>query len=319
MSKFGAFGFRHEIAKRWTLIDWIKSSKVSGKIDLVSGDLLISKLILSNEPGLVGRLGGTEARFLGEYLKISRNRMLPKKLLENKAKWLRRSREINSNAGFFFSSFKEIHKFYEMYDSALRETDILGAWGTAFAWVESKYIDGKILVPVGTTSPWLEPYPDSKSSIAWSYALQGKKVLVISPFVDTIKFQFSRINQVFPFSYPDFHLQLIKAPQTIGFPGKTVPTWEDNLNLLKIQMEKTDFDVALVSAGSYSYPIAHFAKQMGKVGIHTGGGLQLFFGILGKRWENDHYYTKYSNDNWTRPSIMETPSTFKSVENGCYW
>jgi hypothetical protein len=142
---------------------------------------------------------------------------------------------------------------------------------------------------------------------------------VVSPFVDTIKIQFSRIKKVFSTSYPNFDLQLIKAPQTIGFPSDSVPTWENNLDSIKNRMEKNTFDIALVSAGSYSYPIAHFAKQMGKVGIHAGGGLQLFFGILGKRWDEDVFYTKYANEYWTRPSTLETPESFKSVEDGCYW
>jgi hypothetical protein len=301
------------------LIDWLKSVQVANKIDPASADLEISKLILSGEPGLIGRLGGTEARFLGEYLKIVNNRVIPKKLLEHRPTWIKRSKEINSNAGYYFSSTSEISKFYELYDLALRETDILGAWGTAFAWVESKYIGDKLLVPIGSTSPWVIPYSSSKSPLAWSYALQGKKVLVISPFVDTIKIQFSRINKVFSASYPNFDLQLIKAPQTIGFPSNSIPTWENNLNSIKTLMEKSTFDIALVSAGSYSYPVAHFAKQMGKVGIHAGGGLQLFFGILGKRWDNDVYYTKFTNEYWTRPSTSETPKSFKSVEDGCYW
>jgi hypothetical protein len=114
-------------------------------------------------------------------------------------------------------------------------------------------------------------------------------------------------------------LQLIEAPQTIGLPGDSIPSWENKLTMLKSRMVKIDFDVALVSAGSYSYPLAHFAKQMGKVGIHAGGGLQLFFGIIGKRWDSDVYYTKYLNQYWTRPSIKETPEGYKGVENGCYW
>lgn len=62
IEKFAPFGLKHEIAKRWTLIDWFKSSQVSNKIDLFSADVEISNLILSEKPGLVGRIGGTEAR-----------------------------------------------------------------------------------------------------------------------------------------------------------------------------------------------------------------------------------------------------------------
>ncbi len=89
-------------------------------------------------------------------------------------------------------------------------------------------------------------------------------------------------------------------------------------------MSKVEFDIALISAGAYSYPLALHAKKMGKIGIHTGGGLQLFFGILGKRWEpkypeTTNYLSNYINGYWVRPSAEETPENSKMIENGCYW
>ena len=91
------------------------------------------------------------------------------------------------------------------------------------------------------------------------------------------------------------------------------------MNEIKIKMDQIDFDVALVSAGSYSYPLAHHAKKLGKIGIHAGGGLQLFFGIMGKRWEKSSEVIQLFNDFWTRPSSKETPDSALLVENGCYW
>jgi hypothetical protein len=85
------------------------------------------------------------------------------------------------------------------------------------------------------------------------------------------------------------------------------------------KMEEIDFDIALVSAGAYSYPLALKAKELGKIGIHSGGGLQLFFGIMGGRWENDSNVLSKQNEYWIRPSENETPENAKGVEGGCYW
>ena len=149
-------------------------------------------------------------------------------------------------------------------------------------------------------------------------------MLVISPFEESIIKQHKIIENVFPsYDYPNFILKTIKAPQTIGFSSNSKPDWFENLNQIKKLMRKVDFDVTLIAAGAYSLPLAHYAKELGKIGIHAGGGLQLFFGIIGKRWESGwgdgNYLEKITNEYWTRPSKEETPINAFNVENGCYW
>ena len=80
-----------------------------------------------------------------------------------------------------------------------------------------------------------------------------------------------------------------------------------------------DFDIALVGAGAYSLPLVNAIKNMGKKAIQTGGGTQLYFGIMGNRWEKSPYVKKYVNENWTRPSHFETPENAENVEGACYW
>ena len=325
MKNFGEFGLKHEIAKRWTPIDWLKSTHVEKRIHLDIADLEISKLIQIGEPALVGRLGGTEARFLGEFAKIHKHNVIQSILFKVKPNWIKRSKEINTNAGFYFENLEQVSEFYDLYDKALLDTDVLGAWGTAFAWIESRYLGNiKTLIPVPMTAPWVEPYSAKNSKIAWSNSLEGKKVLVISPFVESIAKQHKIISDVFPdYDYPNFTLRTIKAPQTIGFNSTTKPSWFDNLNQIKKLMTNIEFDVALIAAGAYSYPLAHHAKEMGKIGIHAGGGLQIFFGIIGKRWESNwgegNYLQKFFNRFWTRPTLDETPTNANKVEGGCYW
>jgi hypothetical protein len=325
IKKIFPFGIKHEFAKRWTPWDWYKSTRISQKIAPELADQVIYDLVVLGEPALVGRLGGTEARFLGEYFKISKFKELNKLFFKLKPNWIRRSREINTNAGFYFKDNSQVSKFYEIYHEALLNTDVLGAWGTAFAWIESRYSQSiKSFIPVPMTAPWVDAYQPLARDIPWSNSLNGKRVLVISPFTESIVKQHQIINKVFPkIDYPVFALTTIKAPQTIGFDSNTKPDWFENLETLKALMSKEDFDVALVAAGAYSYPLAHHAKLMGKIGIHAGGGLQLFFGVIGKRWEADwgkgNYLENYHNHYWTRPSKTETPANYIGVEDGCYW
>lgn len=316
------FGVRHEIAKRWPFWDWMMSIPVALRINPLIADSAIYNLISEDKPGLVGRLGGTEARFLGEYKKISTMpNVLKNVLYEAKPNWKKRAKEINVNAGFYFENIVDVEKFFNIYSAALTETDILGAWGTAFSSIENNFIGGiSQIIPVGMTAPWIHPYSEEFSQAPWSKALINKRVLVVSPFSNSIKKQFSRIDKVFPSSsLHAFELEVIRSPMTINTNPPFSKSWFTNLEEVKLQMSITNYDVALISAGSYSYPLAHYAKLMGKIGIHAGGGLQLFFGIMGKRWDNSKFLNGILNSYWVRPSPEETPKSAHLVEGGCYW
>lgn len=321
--RFAPFGIRHEVAKRYPIHDWMRSKKIERAIDRKKADQSIAELIISGKPGLVGRLGGTEARFLGEFLKLNKFARIgisPRIASKFFPRWKKRSSDIHLLSGFYFDSWSEVKEFSEVYLDALAKTDILGAWGVAFTWVEAKMYRAKNtkLIPVGFTAPSIEAY--SEGSNPWSKALSGKKVLVISGFSETIASQHKRINSVFnEGEYPNFSLVTIKAPLVSGIRDESGKTWFELLNQMQVEIEKADFDVALIAAGAFSYPLAAFVKSQGKVGIHCGGGLQLFFGIMGNRWNNSPEVLRHVNEFWVRPSAKERPSTAGAIENACYW
>ena len=320
-NKFMPYGLKHEVAKRWPVHDWLKSIKVTQYINSELAEQYIYELISAGKPALVGRLGGTEARFLGEFHKISSVPLVSNFIFKLKPNWIKRSREINTNAGFYFKNLDEARLFFDLYCEALCNTDILGAWGTAFSHIEGNFLD-KVprFIPIGWTAPWVEPYLNFSNYTPWVKSLEGKKVLVISPFAETIQKQFKRIGSVFPgFQFHNFELITLKPPVTLSNMYPDGRSWFELLEQTKSRMDNLDYQIALVSAGSYSYPLANHAKNMGRIGIHSGGGLQLFFGIMGKRWEQSEGYLKFVNRYWTRPSLLETPKSAFLVEGGCYW
>ena len=58
---------------------------------------------------------------------------------------------------------------------------------------------------------------------------------------------------------------------------------------------------------------------MDKSVIYIGGALQLFFGVIGKRWFTNKGIMKLVNDEWIRPLQEDKPGNFVRVEKGCYW
>jgi hypothetical protein len=53
--------------------------------------------------------------------------------------------------------------------------------------------------------------------------------------------------------------------------------------------------------------------------MYIGGALQLFFGVIGKRWFTNKEILALVNDHWIRPDASNQPPHYQKVEKGCYW
>jgi hypothetical protein len=164
----------------------------------------------------------------------------------------------------------------------------------------------------------LEPY---RHADPWSEALFKKRILVVHPFEDSIKKQHAKRHLLFSDSrvLPDFELITLKAVQSIA--GNTVPfaDWFQALDWMRNEIEKIDFDIAIIGAGAYGFPLAAHVKRLGKKSIHLGGASQLLFGIKGNRWDKDPTTSRFYNEHWVSPSASETPQNSHAVEKACYW
>jgi hypothetical protein len=60
---------------------------------------------------------------------------------------------------------------------------------------------------------------------------------------------------------------------------------------------------------------------MDKSSIQVSGVLQMYFGILGKRWlqERKEVVNLFMNEYWTKPQETEKPLNWSKIEGGCYW
>jgi hypothetical protein len=113
-------------------------------------------------------------------------------------------------------------------------------------------------------------------------------------------------------------LQIAVPYQPILAPPRHTD-WFQALADMQRQMTAIDFDVALIGAGAYSLPLVVHAKKLGKVGIHMGGAVQLYFGIMGGRWDKNPAIQSFVNESWVRPLPEDTPPNNKLIEGGCYW
>lgn len=149
-------------------------------------------------------------------------------------------------------------------------------------------------------------YPDS-----WGWKLEGKKVLVISSFSDSVRYQYDKLGAK-TLNLPNFELITYSAPQSIC-GNELDKSWEISLNKMEKEINDINFDIALVACGGYGTPITDYIKKIGKQGIYIGGLLQVIFFIKGMR------YKKWYNQNWKDPYPHEIPKNHEKVEGGCYW
>lgn len=287
------------------------------------GNDFIAESINSGKKCMISRLGFSEIGALLNYEEIRMHASgggLGKAhalLKGSRAGWDEKTlRTIHLNAGVFPSDPPVVEEFCRLFLERFSQTDLLAAFripGESYLRLlccpESK------VAPLSSLEPFRHINP-------WSQQLANKKVLVIHPFVSSIREQYQKRDLLFrdPRVLPKFDLKTLRAVQSIAGNPCGFYSWFDALRWMEVEMEKTDFDVCLVGAGAYGLPLAAHAKKLGKIAIHMGGALQLLFGIKGGRWE--HHVTDISrlfNEHWIRPDESERPHGLETIESGCYW
>ena len=272
------------------------------------GNDLIAKRLATPEPVMIARIGKTELNCLVNYLAIR----------EKGGHCYRKrvKKDMDIYSGFFPATDEMLNRFCEEFLGHLHQADVLGVW---FNKGEDRICHAHCpdahLVRLRSLEPYYHEQP-------WSAMLRDKKVLVIHPFQQTIISQYTN-NRERLFAdqavMPPFHLETIRAVQSIAGTASNFATWFDAYDHMCREMESKDFDIAIIGAGAYGLPLAAHAKKLGKKAVHLGGATQILFGIKGKRWDNHEVISKLYNEHWVRPSTEETPDGSNSVEGGCYW
>ena len=224
------------------------------------------------------------------------------------------------NSGIFPKDPEIMATFTDVYMRALEKADMNAYWGTL---IMEEYLGKRFFSSdcKQHTMRALEPF---QYDVPWTAALRGKKVLVVHPFSDLIESQYRTRERLFYNKniLPEFELITVKAIQS---SGETVPedykNWTEALDALYGACIAKDFDVALLSCGSYAVPLGAKLKDYGKQAIVLGGMMQLMFGIKGARWEQSRPdIVALYNDAWVRAGDQyKVKAAEKMVDGAAYW
>jgi len=261
----------------------------------------IKNFINSGHAFMVSRLGSNELSVL--------------RVNSEKKEYSKKQNDLmESCAGFFPVTKHNLDQFSELYFNAIPNIDLLGVWMNPFEdTIANEHCPSADITKLRNLEPYFATSP-------WTSALKNKRVLVIHPFSESIKKQYSKRTALFEDSQvlPKFTLITYKAVQSLG-GHQQYSSWFDALAGMQADISAIDFDIAIIGAGAYGLPLAAYIKSMGKGAIHLGGATQLLFGIYGRRWEVNPDFQHLINEHWTRPLEGEKPKAASQVENGCYW
>jgi hypothetical protein len=280
----------------------------------------IKQVLTDNKPCMICRLGSNELNATLNYIDISNSRGFFSKFIE----YLRGEigpfwwddeirHSMNIVAGFFPANLAYLERFANIMLRDIQNIDVLGSWLVDEVRLANFFPTAKIVCLTD-----LEPYYHSNP---WSEVLEGKRVLVIHPFEESIKKQYAKHRVLFndPRVLPKFELKTVKTVQSIAANKTDFSNWFDALASMCNKVRGIEFDIAIIGAGAYGLPLAAFIKSLGKKAVHLGGATQILFGIKGKRWDEVPFFRKLYNENWVRPLAKETPDNFRKVESGSYW
>lgn len=296
--------------------------------DKVSHDLIIDmsgqevqdkvrEFLESDRPIMIARFGATELTAMEGYRCNMSIRNI-KRYLNKEIDHIGYANYIANNmwilSGFFPSNPTTLDKFSRMMIDMLPMVDVLGSWRPEEQWFD-KELCNAIKVPLADLEPYYYDEP-------WTTALEGKKVLVIHPFEDSIRAQHKRYDKLFENKKltPKYELLTIKAVQSIaGNKPEQFDDWFEALDWMKREIDKLDFDIAIIGCGAYGFPLAAYVKQIGKKAIHLGGAVQILFGIRSNAADGNIRVKPLMNEYWVSPSAEETPKGKELVENSRYW
>lgn len=274
----------------------------------------VKSLIESNEPFLISRVGDLETKVSVQY---DSNGHVNSNVSSN---------ALHNNAGIYCNNMEELNTYAKLHAECIQNSTALACFnpGSHVSHSENHFVKKYKLKTV--RSRILEPfYCIEQGLIPWSHSLMGKKVLIINPFVDSMQQQLKSGFQIFkhqPLFLEGQEFIFYKCFSTNGM-NRTHNNWIETFEIMCNDISKLDFDIALLGCGGYGLPLCNYIhKNLNKSAMYVGGGLQLFFGVMGNRWESrDFWKTIIAKNGCTfiKPGKEEQIKNQNSIESACYW
>jgi hypothetical protein len=252
-------------------------------------------------PTFVGRIGGSDFEIVCDYHNNPN--------IINDPAWYNRSvRKVRELNGYFdFSNSKDnFQQYLKVLIDGYLSSDVLSYGGKMEKYVRF-YINGKsdfdsrfksFVWQIGTNKSLINynEFIQSVRPFLESFKVWGadKKILIVSPLSKSIEHQYLyRDNLFLDYKYPNFELKTFNTSITYNDSNDNMDSlkietnnWHEECDRIANGISTIDFDIALLSCGSYSMFLGNYIKtKLKKKAIYFGGSLNLYFNIYGKRFD----------------------------------
>lgn len=292
--------------------------------------LLCDQISSAKSGWSTGKFGTSEFDAIRHYMfrKSNPDAPYPEKII----------RTMTVNAGLWAGEGKTIHEAIDEWAAAMldagKDLDMVVAWNPIYPHQEEKFlhtlVGSRSLIPLRALEPFYSPENQ------YTLSMTDGSICVVSPFADTIKAQWTQRANLFPVDglggrmwLSSQQLHTVKAPFGPNMcPENLDLSWSPEIlkagpmaaiTLLADEVQATGARYVFVGMGALSLILVGELKRRGLIALHTGGGTQIMFGVIGERWKYHNVISKMFNEHWVRPSKAETPSLASNVEGACYW
>jgi len=298
------------------LHDWESSAVLDKFCDIMnqSGPLFFS------------RIGGSDYACVRDYFNDNS--------LVNDQKWYtHQSHSVKSHNGYFdFENKRE--NFIQYLDTMIdcyQNSDaftygnglLIGSFGSnQFLPAEANFVNYLSKHKVCINYTFIEALaPFLKSFGQWA---SGKKILIVSPLSASIEHQFKNKDKLYHnYVFPD--IELITYNTKITYSDEdadhqstlnvSTSNWMEEAARMSAELANIDFDIALLSCGSYAMYLGNFIKtDLKKKALYFGGILNMFFNIYGGRYNHPGYRRLYQSLG-LNPDAQINPFENKDIEH----
>lgn len=287
-------------------------------LNILTSNNKIIELINSNKPFSIVRLGAAISSCSVKYI--------------NKNEYTSSEKtRVSELDGIYYTDLDQLNDYCTYYNNAIKNSDLFSCFPSLYTIQQNFYINHYMInqnkiIHNRSLEPFYILESDSNNCIPWTHVLSNKKVLVINSFVDLFK---SRWKDIYFYNKSGGRVNLWNKDQNFIYyksynslaGNHPHSDWKETFTIMCNDIEKIDFDIAILACGGYGILLCDWIKnKLNKGAIYVGGGLPLLFGVYGKRWINHPIISKLINEKdskWIRPSA--TIENYKKVEDGCYW
>lgn len=277
----------------------------------------LTEKIREGRPFCAARFGGDELEVTQQWRRLTTRAVIPRIFdslaAGDPAFTFFRARQRIQKRGLYPLNASNLDRFAGLMTDSMSEVDLLGSWIPGEAWFQEQ-MPGARFAPRMLLEPYRHEHP-------WTLALEGKKVLVVHPFDQSIAQQYEKRTEIFmpkPL-LPEFTLMTHRPPRAHFGEIQNADQWFHLMDKLSREVVEKEFDIALIGAGPFGFPLAAAIKRSGRQAVHLGGVLQILFGIRGKRWESEAV-SGFFNSAWVSPSAQETPPLkARRMSETSYW